>query len=202
MKDEEDEKTRRKKRQEKIKRDTMCYVCGCVLCSKIARPSNNFEFSKLPLPTLKEFNFPRNFLFVRLQIKLFSRIILVIIFAPMVSSGHVFQLPRILRQQRAFLHTNDVDLTDLLVSQDTLKSNGTCLVDRFTVLQDELPGLKRLEILQNKRFFSRPSVILIRWNLKRLSKVSLCLTKKKCNGRGSQHSNASHTGRNKASSHS
>ena len=85
MKDEEDEKTRRKKRQEKIKRDTMCYVCGCVLFSKIARPSNNFEFSKLPLPTLKEFNFPGNCLFVRLQIILFSRIIFAIIFAHMVS---------------------------------------------------------------------------------------------------------------------
>ena len=55
MKDEEDEKTRRKKRQEKIKRDTMCYVFGCVLCSKITGPSKNFEFFKLPLPTLKVF---------------------------------------------------------------------------------------------------------------------------------------------------
>ena len=70
MKDEEDEKTRRKKRQEKIKRDTMCYVCGCVLCSEITRPSNNFEFSKLSLPTLKEFNFLGNFVFVRLQVKI------------------------------------------------------------------------------------------------------------------------------------
>ena len=39
---------------------------------KITGPSNNFEFSKLPLPTLKEFNFPGNFVFVRLQIKFFS----------------------------------------------------------------------------------------------------------------------------------
>ena len=108
----------------------------------------------------------------------------------------------ILKQQRASLDTKGVDLTDLFLSQETLESNGTCLVDRSTALQDELPGLKRLEFLRNKRFFSRPSVILIHWHLKRLSKVSPCLAKKKCNGRGSQHSNASHTGRNKASSHS
>ena len=39
------EKTRREKKQD-----------NCVFFFKITRPSNNFEFSKLPLPTLKAFS--------------------------------------------------------------------------------------------------------------------------------------------------
>ena len=53
---------------------------------KITRPSNSFEFSKL-LVTNSEHDFlPGNFLFVRLQIKNYFRIILVIIFPHMVTS--------------------------------------------------------------------------------------------------------------------
>ena len=54
------EKTRREKKQD-----------NCVFFFNITGPSNNFEFSKLPLPILKEFNFPGNFVFVRLQIDFF-----------------------------------------------------------------------------------------------------------------------------------
>ena len=76
---------------------TCCLLCSTVPCReavmsmstmhvfffKITRPWNNFEFSKLPV-TNPEHNFlPGNFLFVRLQIKIVSRIISVIILSPM-----------------------------------------------------------------------------------------------------------------------
>ena len=51
---------------------------------KITRPSNNFEFSKFPVTNPEHDFLPGNFLFVRLQIKIVSRIISVIILAPMV----------------------------------------------------------------------------------------------------------------------
>ena len=66
------------------------HVFFCLTCPifffKITRPSNNFEFSKLPVANPEHDFFRGNFVFVRLQIKLFSRIILVIILANMVTS--------------------------------------------------------------------------------------------------------------------
>ena len=63
-----EDKTKEKTREDQEIYDMLC-VWLCVFL-KITRPSNNFDFSKLPLPTLKEFNFPGNFVFVRLQIKI------------------------------------------------------------------------------------------------------------------------------------
>ena len=57
---------------------------SCFFLFKITRPSNNFEFSKLPVTNPEHDFFPGNFLFVRLQIKLFSKIIFAIILAAMV----------------------------------------------------------------------------------------------------------------------
>ena len=71
MKDEEDEKRRDKMKENR--REIRLWLSGFFF--KITRPANNFEFSKLPLPTLKEFYFPGNFVFVRLQIKNYFRII-------------------------------------------------------------------------------------------------------------------------------
>ena len=75
MKDERQEKATRKKRQEKIK--MKCVVCVCLSGScfgfflkKNTRPSNNFEFSKLPVTNPEHDFLPDNFLFVRLQIKI------------------------------------------------------------------------------------------------------------------------------------
>ena len=79
-------------KKDPMMRCTFFWSVGLVLFFfffKITRPSNYFEFSKLPLPTLNEFNFPGNFFFVRLQIKIVS-IILVIIFSTMVLVGTVF----------------------------------------------------------------------------------------------------------------
>ena len=75
-----EDKTKEKTREDQERYDVLC-VWLCVFL-KITRPSNDFEFSKLPLSTLKELKFPGNFLFVRLQNKIVSRIILVIIFPP------------------------------------------------------------------------------------------------------------------------
>ena len=70
--DEEEETGQKMGRQEKIREKTRREKKqdNCVFFFKITGPSNNFEFSKLPLPTLKEFNFSGNFVFVRLQIKI------------------------------------------------------------------------------------------------------------------------------------
>ena len=81
------DKTKEKTREDQ---DEMCCVCACLVFPfffliKITRPSNNFEFSKLPVTNPEHDFLPGNFLFVRLQIKLFSRIILVIILPPMVT---------------------------------------------------------------------------------------------------------------------
>ena len=80
-----------KRREEKIKKDMMCCVCGCVVLTfpvfsvlKITRPSNNFEFSTLPLPPWMQFNFSGKFLFVQIANEIVFRIILVIILAGMV----------------------------------------------------------------------------------------------------------------------
>ena len=58
---------------------------SCFLVFKITRPSNNFEFAKLPVTNPEHDFLPGNFLFVRLQLKIVSRIILVIILSSMVS---------------------------------------------------------------------------------------------------------------------
>ena len=51
------------------KRTGRRYDCGCLFffsLFKIFKPSNNFEFSKLPLPFCKKFKFPDNVLVVKM----------------------------------------------------------------------------------------------------------------------------------------
>ena len=61
----------KKARENQERYDVLCVcLCGfdfsCFFFFKITRPSNNFDFSKLPLPTLKAFFSPCNVLFVQL----------------------------------------------------------------------------------------------------------------------------------------
>ena len=67
--------------------DAMHVFFSCLTCPvffKITRPNHNFEFSKLPVTNPEHDFLHRNFLFVRLQIKLSSKNILVIFLAPIV----------------------------------------------------------------------------------------------------------------------
>ena len=69
-------------------------------------------------------------------------------------------------------------------------------MERLTLLQNDLPGVKRLRIFAKQRFFSRPPVSFVRWRLKRLRKVSPCLTKRSVQWKRLANSMASHIGRN------
>ena len=66
MKDEEDEKRRDKMKENR--REIRLWLSGFFF--KITRPSNNFEFSKLPVTNPEHDFLPGNFLFVRLHIKI------------------------------------------------------------------------------------------------------------------------------------
>ena len=67
---EEDERQETRRREENIKSVVCVWLCGfdfsCFFVFKITRPSKIFEFSKLPLPTLKAIEFSSNFLFVKI----------------------------------------------------------------------------------------------------------------------------------------